>query len=188
VNLLVIGLVLAGYIVPVALCARSQCRHEGFFHCLGLVRIPVSAAAIAAACGCALGWCSHLAIRASGIETGSLNPASIAGTVYWLVQAWMFAAVPEELLFRGALANRLVRRLGFAAGNAAQALAFGITHYWSWLYSDADNALVLAAMDIGILFLLGWTCGYANLLLGKSSIWPGIIIHGFANTVLLWVG
>lgn len=79
----------------------------------------------------------------------------------------------EEILFRGLIAGVLMRRLGVAAGNTAQAAVFLLPH------------LILLAVDpslwpiLPVQFVAGWLLGWLRHRAG--SVLPGAAIHAAAN-------
>ncbi|MBV8931293.1 MAG: CPBP family intramembrane metalloprotease [Kutzneria sp.] len=79
----------------------------------------------------------------------------------------------EEMFFRGFLAGVLVRRFGFAVGNAAQALVFLAPHC----------LLLLANLAIWPVLPLqlagGWLAGWLRHRSG--SVGPGWLMHSAAN-------
>lgn len=82
-------------------------------------------------------------------------------------------AVGEEIFFRGLLGGVLIRRLGFAVGNLAQAAIFLVPHL----------ALLLADLRLWPLlpvqFAAGWLLGWLRHRTG--SFVPGAVIHAGAN-------
>jgi len=85
----------------------------------------------------------------------------------------VLTTLAEEMLFRGFLAGLLIRRLGFAGGNAVQAILFLAPHALLLVVSVAFWPLLPAQLIAG--WLLGW------LRHRSGSIAPGWIAHAAAN-------
>lgn len=79
----------------------------------------------------------------------------------------------EEMLFRGFLAGLLIRRLGFAGGNAVQAILFLAPHALLLVVSVAFWPLLPAQL------IAGWLPGWLRHRSG--SIAPGWIADAAAN-------
>jgi uncharacterized protein len=95
------------------------------------------------------------------------------------IRALVQTSLSEELLFRGLIGRNLIRRLGFAAGNAIQAVLFGLVHLLLLLSPTASLAFVLSL----VLFtgIAGWVIGWVNERMAGGSILPGWAIHGAGN-------
>ena len=92
----------------------------------------------------------------------------------WLALVWIFAAVGEELFFRGLVLPKLARSLGdgrlaWCAALTIQAALFGLHHV------EAGSAAVLNSAVSGFLF------GGGYLLFGRSLL-PVVIAHGLWDT------
>jgi uncharacterized protein len=83
-------------------------------------------------------------------------------------------ALGEEVFFRGLLGGWLTSRLGFQAGNAAQAVLFMIPHLTLLLVSVRLWPLLIVQLAGG--WLLGW------LRVRSGSILPGWLAHTLINT------
>ena len=83
----------------------------------------------------------------------------LGGVVPVLLFAIVQTSLAEEIFFRGFLGKRVIARWGFAPGNVAQAIVFGILHV-AMFASFADPVRLLA---IGILTgANGWIAGWLN--------------------------
>ena len=107
-----------------------------------------------------------------------------AGTLMLLLTvAWISAAFPEELLYRGYMLNRLGdvfgRRIaGWAAAAALVCLTFGLAHHAQGITGVLDN--ILAG---GLFATLYFVSG--------RNLWLPILVHGIIDTssvVLLYFG
>jgi len=102
---------------------------------------------------------------------------NLENLAFWLLTAWLLAAVLEETIYRGFLINETTRILG--TGPTAILLAllfssavFGLSHWYqgrSGILSTGSIGLLL-----GILFLAS---GF--------NIWLPILTHGFIDTAAL---
>ena len=105
----------------------------------------------------------------------------LGGIVPVLLFAIVQTSLAEEIFFRGFLGKRVIARWGFAPGNAAQAIVFGILHV-AMFASFADPIQLLA---IGILTgASGWIAGWLNEEGAGGSILPGWVLHASANLLV----
>lgn len=88
-----------------------------------------------------------------------------------LATNWAFAALGEELVFRGLLMQALTTLLGRPAlALFLQAAVFGAVHLYQ------GPAGVLATVITGLVFGV-------LVLVARGSIWPAVLAHGTANTL-----
>lgn len=95
--------------------------------------------------------------------------------LFWLVLSWPYAALAEEMVYRGYLLNRMAdlfghRKSGWVLSILFSSLMFGYVH---------------GSMGItGVLntFLSGVLYASAYLLFGRN-LWIPIIIHGIGNSI-----
>jgi len=101
-----------------------------------------------------------------------------------IVIAWIKTSLSEEILFRGFAAKRLIRRLGFQAGNILQALIFGVIHgLLIALVPDNPIAGWKIALIVALTGAAGWIIGWIKERRGNGSIIPGWIAHAVGNTI-----
>jgi membrane protease YdiL (CAAX protease family) len=98
-----------------------------------------------------------------------------------LIVAIFKTAGAEELFFRGLIAKRLIRWLGFATGNALQAILFGSVHLLLAFIARPD-LFTLTALA-GFAAILAWLSGWLNERRADGSILPGFAAHASANSV-----
>lgn len=106
-----------------------------------------------------------------------------AAYLRWLALVWLFAAIGEELFFRGLLMPKLANALGdgraaWTTALAAQALLFGLLH------AGSGAAAALNAGASGLLYGAGY------LKFGRSLL-PAVIAHGLWDTfglTMLYLG
>lgn len=87
--------------------------------------------------------------------------------------------IAEEILFRGFVAKKLIKNLGFLKGNILQALVFALPHF----VIRGSASLVDITLRIINAFLLGYTFGYIVDRKSNGSIMPVMIAHILINMV-----
>lgn len=97
-----------------------------------------------------------------------------AALLKWVALVWVFAAIGEELFFRGLLLTRLERVFGGGALAAVMAIAvqaalFGL-HHWS-----SGSVAMLTSGAVGVLY------GAAFMAFRKNLV-PLIVAHGLWDT------
>ena len=122
-----------------------------------------------------------------------LNPPSVTGKLremplglisisVLLIIALLKTSLSEEIFFRGFLAKRLVRVMGFKWGNILQALIFGIIHLVLFRQLTKSTTFALAFIFV-FSTTAGWVIGFIKEKQGNGSIVPGWIAHGLGNTI-----
>lgn len=127
-----------------------------------------------------LGWVALQTVPSEALQGPNVNISAYAGwklsitsfLLVWLREA-IYVALGEEIFFRGLLGGWLVRRLGFATGNAIQALIFLLPHLLLLLVSLNFWPVIVVQMVAG--WLLGW------LRYRSDSILPGWLAHSLVN-------
>lgn len=174
-------------VIPFAWWAFTARRSVGFASWIGL-RWPTWDGRRALLGVAILAWVVIGAASTALLQSlsGDVPAARFAGRgLGGLVPVLLFAIVQtslaEEIFFRGFLGKRVIARWGFAPGNAAQAIAFGILHV-AMFASFADPIRLLA---IGILTgASGWIVGWLNEEGAGGSILPGWVLHASANLLV----
>ena len=93
--------------------------------------------------------------------------------------AFLRTALSEEIFFRGFILKRVQDRAGFAVGNAAQAVLFGLMHGVPFgLITKSVFSFLLLTLLPG---LMGWYQGWLNEKRCGGSIVPSWILHGCIN-------
>lgn len=130
----------------------------------------------------AAGWLAFQQVPSEILEHPNVNISAYAGLtlsvssflLVWLREA-IYVALGEEIFFRGLVGGWLFRRLGFAAGNAVQALLFLLPHL----------LLLTLGLDlwpiIGVQAAAGWLMGW--LRHRSDSILPGWFAHSLINAL-----
>jgi uncharacterized protein len=107
---------------------------------------------------------------------------SLTSVIILIIIALFKTSLSEEILFRGFIAKRLIKGIGFTQGNIIQALIFGIIHLILFWQLTQTTLVPL----LGIFFFstsAGWVVGYIKEKHGEGSIIPGWIAHGLGNTI-----
>ena len=99
----------------------------------------------------------------------------LAGAFVW---GFIATGLSEEILFRGFLGKRLIKKLGLNAGNFIQASVFGIIHGAMFF---AQTGIAVAVLLTVLTGFLGWVMGYVNEKHAGGSIVPSWLFHGLSN-------
>jgi uncharacterized protein len=124
------------------------------------------------------------AVFAPNSVTGKLRLMGLSGSsiVILLIIALLKTSLSEEILFRGFIAKRLVKGIGFKQGNILQSLIFGIIHLvLFWQFTNTSLAPLMGIFVFST--AAGWTVGYIKEKYGNGSIIPGWIAHGLGNAI-----
>lgn len=115
---------------------------------------------------------------------GNLREHGFSGEIaaVILLVALVKTSLTEEIFFRGLLAKRLIRRLGFGIGNSVHAVIFGSVHLVIFIAPEGPEfTLTTAAAFLGVTAGGGWIQAWLNERVGNGSIAPGWVIHALAN-------
>ncbi|GAA4384418.1 CPBP family intramembrane glutamic endopeptidase [Tsukamurella soli] len=105
------------------------------------------------------------------------HPPTRAGVARWvLVEIPLGTAVPEEMLFRGALARAAVAAVGEPWGSALAAAAFGLWHVGAARSAGQRPAVIVGATAAAGLVLSG-------LVRGTGRVWPAAAAHSAVNGI-----
>ncbi len=119
-------------------------------------------------------------LKAPGTLTGEISqiePAYLAFIVI-IIKSVINTGLSEEILFRGFIGKRLIKRFGFGYGNTMQGAIFGLLHGLLFFSTVGMSATLLIIFSIGI---IGFLLGFLNERLGNGSIIPSWIAHSLAN-------
>lgn len=174
-------------VLPLAWWALTARRATGFASWIGLHR-PTWDDRIAHRVVAILAWVAIGAASTALLQSlsGQVPAARFAGQGFGgIMPVLLFAIIQtslaEEILFRGLLGKRIIARRGFAFGNCAQAIVFGLLHV-ALFASFADPVRLLL---IGILTgASGWIAGWLNEKSAGGSILPGWALHASANLLV----
>lgn len=119
------------------------------------------------------GWFAIVLVPDDALESPGVSIAQL--TSFGAALGIALRAIGEEVFFRGLLGGILIRRLGFACGNALQALLFLVPHL-ALLLIDVRTWPILPVQ-----FATGWILGWLRHRTG--SFVPGAAVHAAANIV-----
>lgn len=118
-------------------------------------------------------WLTVVLVPADVLDQPAVAIAAL--TSVGAVLGVVLRAAGEEVFFRGLLGGVLMRRLGFAWGNLAQATIFLLPHL-ALLLVDTRLWPILPVQ-----FAVGWLLGW--LRHGTGSFVPGAVVHAAVNLV-----
>lgn len=132
-----------------------------------------------------------------GVRQMVMTPPSVTGrlrmmgfstttVITLLLIALMKTSLSEEIFFRGFLAKRLIKWLGYGKGNMLQALIFGVIHLLLFLGLAKPSIFALLFIFVFSTFA-GWSIGFIKEKYGNGSIIPGWIAHGLGNTISYFI-
>ena len=181
--------------VPFFTYAITRRGVKGFLGYIGLVR-PTRRALL---CAVAIGLAGTLLMlplfSIPGFKEVARGPHTVAGKLRSLgfsdhslllliLYAVFQTALSEEILFRGFLAKRSIRWLGFTAGCIVQAVIFGAIHGLLFLAPAGPTptpgriAVVVVPPAVA-----GWLICFVNERIGNGSILPGWCAHALSNAL-----
>lgn len=109
---------------------------------------------------------------------------TVEGVIVVILLAVVKTGLSEEILFRGFIAKKLIKLLGFNIGNILQGLIFTLIHLPILLVLGTFNGLVVLLS----IFLTGWIFGFINEKKFDGSILPSIVIHAMSNIISFSLG
>ncbi len=101
----------------------------------------------------------------------------IAAVVY----PFLSSALTEELFFRGFIAKRLIRHLGFHWGNVLQSVIFLAPHSLLILFFASGQTAMLHVFVVVTILPMAWLSGWAMERRDDGSIVTPWLIHSGAN-------
>ncbi len=177
--------------VPFITYAITRRGAKGFLAYIGLIRPTRRAMRCAVAAGLAGPLLVLPLLSMPGFKGVATAPHTVAGqlrslgfsgrSVLLLILYAVFqTSLSEEILFRGFLAKRAIRWLGFAAGCTVQAATFGAIHGLLFLTpagpAPTPGRIALVVVPPAV---AGWLICYINERIGNGSILPGWCAHPF---------
>lgn len=128
-----------------------------------------------------------------GFQQIVTNPPSVTGNiriiesksiafVVILIIALIKTSLTEEIFFRGFIAKRLMKALGYKTGNIIQALIFGLVHlliFWKLMHPTLFVLMFIFIFST----IAGWVIGLIKEKYANGSIIPGWIAHALGNTL-----
>lgn len=174
-------------LIPFLVWLVTARRKESFLTWIGLKKPvcsnPGKAIGITVSAAAAYILAMNLSLRLlpEGVTTAGsqFKGQGIAALPAVLFYAFLRTALSEEILFRGFLLKRLQNRFCFAAGNAVQAVLFGLMHGIPFGLVTKSAAVFLLLTAIPGLF--GWYQGWLNERQCGGSVIPSWLLHGCMN-------
>ncbi len=113
--------------------------------------------------------------EAPGISSYHFLQGNVIALLILLVMTWPFAAIMEEMVYRGYLLNRLADIFGhtqtaWIVGLIASSLLFSLSH-GQYSVRFIATSLLMGILE-GVMYLI-W----------DRNLWMPIVIHGVANTI-----
>jgi membrane protease YdiL (CAAX protease family) len=126
------------------------------------------------------------AAAAENTIAGKIRAQGFSGATIALVAlvALVKTSLTEEIFFRGPVAKRLIRWLGFLAGNTLHAVIFGAVHMLIFVVPGGPAfSWPVAAAAFGVTGGAGWVMACLNERAGNGSIAPSWLLHGVSNAI-----
>jgi len=115
----------------------------------------------------------------SGRSTVDTHDFSLITMFLYLLLYGIKTGIAEEIFFRGFIAKKLIKKLGFAKGNVVQAIMFALPHL---VISGSASSVDIIVRIINA-FLLGYAFGYIMDRKSNGSIMPVMISHILINMI-----
>ena len=91
------------------------------------------------------------------------------------------SALSEEIFFRGLIAKRMMKLLGFQWGNVIQTVIFLAPHVLILVFFAPDAGMLLYAVMIATIVPLSWVSGWLMERRDDGSIFTPWLLHSAAN-------
>jgi membrane protease YdiL (CAAX protease family) len=115
----------------------------------------------------------------SGRSSVDIHNFTVITIFFYLLLYGMKTGIAEEIFFRGFIAKKLIKILGFSKGNVVQAVVFALPHFV--IRGSASTADIIVRIINA--FLLGYTFGYIMDRKCNGSIIPVMISHILINMI-----
>lgn len=115
----------------------------------------------------------------SGRSTVNTDDFTLIAIFLNLLLYGMKTGIAEEIFFRGFIAKKLIKNLGFSKGNIVQAVMFALPHF---VIRGSASSIDIIVRIINA-FLLGYTFGYIMDRKSNGSIIPVMISHILINMI-----
>jgi len=115
----------------------------------------------------------------SGRSTVDTHDFSLITMFLYILLYGIKTGIAEEIFFRGFIAKKLIKKLGFAKGNVVQAIMFALPHL---VISGSASSIDIIVRIINA-FLLGYAFGYIMDRKSNGSIMPVMISHILINMI-----
>lgn len=185
-------------LVPFIFFLFRKDRNERFFGYIGLYGAPLNSIMLVLLAGILMIAAGiSVSFISSGFREVLYSPNSVTGKLHamglspvsvavLLITALLKTSLSEEILFRGFIAKRLIKKFGYNTGNILQSVIFGIVHLLLFYF--------IAKSDVGaaiFIFIFSSAAGYIICYIkekyAEGSIIPGWVAHGLGNTVSYFI-
>ncbi len=126
------------------------------------------------------------AAAGGGTVAGTIKAEGFSAEIIAVIAvvALIKTSLSEEIFFRGIIAKRLIRWLGFVTGNTIHAVAFGAVHLLIFTVPEGPEfSWPMAAAFFGFPAFGAWLKAWVNERIGNGSIVPGWFVHGATNFI-----
>lgn len=110
------------------------------------------------------------------------QPVALSTFIMALFYAFVRTGGAEEIVFRGLIGGRLLKLLGFQAGNIIQALFFTLIHNVPLGLVTGRWISLLQGMTFTVVFVMAWYKGWMMKRTGGSIVAPWLV-HSWGNLV-----
>jgi len=118
---------------------------------------------------------------AGQIRDNGWSPETLA--VIFIVAVFK-TSFTEEIFFRGVIAKRFIKWMGFFLGNTIHALIFGAIHLFIFIAPEGPEfSWTVAGAILGVTGGMAWVVAWLNERVGNGSIAPGWFIHAAGNII-----
>jgi membrane protease YdiL (CAAX protease family) len=124
----------------------------------------------------------------AGFEFGKFGPP-LFSSYFQFPEAYYFwylpAAAFEEVIWRGYLQPRFVRRFGVIRGIFLLGLVWSASHFIGDFQGITEDYQVFLKLAFRLYSCLALGYVFGRLILRSGSIWPSALAHGFQNAWVL---
>ncbi|WP_027626122.1 CPBP family intramembrane glutamic endopeptidase [Clostridium lundense] len=176
-------------IIPMVWYLLKEKTFKGFIHSLGIYKpekINILKVAIIVTTVYLITLGANIIVivtENSGRNSVDLQGYKAAELFIYLLIYGMKTGIAEEIFFRGFIAKKFIKRLGFSKGNVIQAIVFASPHFVI-LGSASIADIIVRIMNA---FLLGYVFGYIMDRKCQGSIIPCMISHIIINMISSFV-
>ena len=118
-------------------------------------------------------------MRDADVATSQFNNQGWNALIPILIYAVIQTGLSEEILFRGLLGKRFIKKFGFNVGNTIQAILFGLVH--GIPFGLVTGNVLVTVLLIFLPGSMGWIQGWMNEQRSSGSIIPSWILHATIN-------
>jgi len=123
-------------------------------------------------------------IRWASVDFGKFEEPVFSSYFYYPAPRYLWylvAAALEEVIWRGYLQPRFVRRYGILRGIFLLGLLWSAFHFWGDFYHLTADDQILKRLAQRLAFCISTGYVYGWLALQSRSVWPATLAHGITN-------